>query len=52
MKTTQITGFNGISVDDISTAALKDIQLSLSVKLTQVRKELECVEKELKKRGV
>jgi hypothetical protein len=51
VKTTQIAGFNGISIDSISTAALKDILNHNEKKIDQLKKEIVYIKGELDKRG-
>lgn len=51
VKSTQITGFNGVSVGDLSTAALQDTLHSLETRINRYQEEVVCVQKELKKRG-
>ncbi len=51
MKTTQITGWNGVSIREISTAALKDILRFKELKAIKIAEEITDVKEELKKRG-
>lgn len=51
MKTTQIAGFNGVSVRDISTPALKDSIRYKELKVMKYTEELICMKKELVRRG-
>ncbi len=51
MKTTQVTGYNNISVVEISTEALKSMLRFKEARLIQMREEIDWLKEELGKRG-
>lgn len=51
VKTTQIDGFNSISIEDISTPTLKDSIRYKELKVMRDTEELICMKEELTRRG-